>query len=92
MSRMADPVRMCLGCGGRARQAELLRLAVVDDNTLTVAARRHSGRTGYLHWNQACWDRFAARKGLVRSLGRNLGAPARAQFVHQLKRLEQSVG
>jgi predicted RNA-binding protein YlxR (DUF448 family) len=89
---MAEPVRMCLGCGARARQAELLRLAVVDDNTLTIAARRHSGRTGYLHRNQECWDRFAGRKGLVRSLGRTLGRPVRALFVQQLKRLEQSVG
>lgn len=91
MTGTADPVRMCVGCGGRTRQAELLRLSVADDNTLTVATPRHSGRTGYLHRRQECWDRFAARKGLVRSLGRNLGTTARALFVQQLKRLEQSV-
>ncbi len=92
MSRTADPVRMCVGCGGRARQAELLRLAVTDDNTLTVATRQHRGRSGYLHRQQECWNRFAARKGLVRSLGRHLGTTARALFVQQLKALEQSVG
>jgi len=86
----ADPLRMCVGCGGRARQAELLRVAVAEDNTLTVVTRRHGGRTGYLHRQQECWERFAARKGMVRSLGRNLGTTARALFVQQLKRLEQS--
>lgn len=86
----AEPVRMCMGCGGRARQAELLRLAVAADDRLTVVSGRHSGRTGYLHRQQQCWDRFAARKGLVRSLGRNLGTTPRATFVQQLQRLEQS--
>ena len=90
MTAKAEPVRMCLGCGGRARQAELLRLTVAADETLTVVSPRHMGRTGYLHRHQECWDRFAARKGLVRSLGCHLGTPARALFVQQLKRLEQS--
>ena len=90
MTAKAEPVRMCLGCGGRARQAELLRLTVAADDTLAVASRRHLGRTGYLHRQPQCWDRFAARKGLVRSLGRPLGTTARALFVQQLKRLEQS--
>lgn len=92
MTRTVDPVRMCVGCGGRARQAELLRVAVADDDTLAVAARQHGGRTAYLHRQAECWERFAARKGLVRSLGRTLGTTARALFVQQLKRLEQSVG
>ena len=90
MSR-AEPVRMCLGCGGRASQAELLRLGMATDDALTVVSRRrHSGRTGYLHRQQACWDRFAARKGPVRSLGRSIDAKLRATFLQQLKQLEQS--
>lgn len=85
----SKPVRLCMGCGGRAPQSELLRLAVAEDDTLAVVSRRHSGRTGYLHRQQDCWDRFARRKGLVRSLGRAFGVTQRATFVQQLKRLEQ---
>jgi predicted RNA-binding protein YlxR (DUF448 family) len=68
----------------------LLRLTVAEDETLTVVSRWHMGRTGYLHRQQECWNRFAARKGLVRSLGCHVGTTARASFVQQLKRLEQS--
>jgi predicted RNA-binding protein YlxR (DUF448 family) len=68
----------------------LLRLTVAADDTLALASRRHTGRTGYLHRQRECWDRFASRKGLVRSLGRTVGRTARALFVQQLKELEQS--
>ena len=89
MNSSAEPVRTCIGCGGRAPQAELLRLSLGADDTLTVVSGRHSVRTGYLHRQQACWERFAARKGPVRSLGRNVNGTVRATFVQQLKRLEQ---
>ena len=89
MTSGAKPVRMCMGCGGRAPQSELLRLAVAADDTLTVVARRHTGRTGYLHRQQECWDRFAGRKGMVRSLGCHVSLTLRATFVQQLKRLDQ---
>ena len=90
MTSSPEPVRMCMGCGGRAPQAELLRITVGTDSELTVVtARRHNGRSGYLHRQQECWDRFAARKGPVRSLGRNVDRPVRLTFVQQLKRIEQ---
>jgi len=79
---------MCMGCGGRAPQAELVRLAAADD-TLVLVSGRHTGRTGYLHRQPECWDRFAGRKGLLRSLGRNVSLTSRGTFVQQLKRLEQ---
>lgn len=85
---IAKPVRMCMGCGGRAPQIELVRIVAADDS-LTVVSSRHTGRSGYLHRQPQCWDRFAGRKGLVRSLGRNVSLTSRATFVQQLKRLEQ---
>jgi predicted RNA-binding protein YlxR (DUF448 family) len=85
----AKPVRMCMGCGGRAPQGELLRLTVAADGTLAVIADcRHVGRTGYLHPRQECWERFTARKGLLRSLGRAVDRASRAALVCQLKQAE----
>jgi predicted RNA-binding protein YlxR (DUF448 family) len=85
----AKPVRMCMGCGGRAPQRDLLRLAVATDGTLAVVAgRQHSGRTGYVHPKRECWERFAARKGPLRSLGRTLDKASRVALVQQLKRNE----
>lgn len=85
----AKPVRMCMGCGGRAPQRDLLRLAVTSDGTLAVVTgRQHSGRTGYVHPKGECWERFAARKGPLRSLGRAVDKASRVTFVQQLKRIE----
>jgi len=86
----AKPVRMCMGCGGRAPQRDLLRLAVAADGTLAViGGRQHSGRTGYLHRKHECWERFSARKGQLRSLGRTVDKASRVTFVQQLKQIEQ---
>jgi predicted RNA-binding protein YlxR (DUF448 family) len=86
----AKPARMCMGCGGRAPQGELLRLGVAADGTLAViTGRRHAGRTGYLHPRPQCWERFVARKGPLRSLGRAVDKALRVAFVHQLKQVEQ---
>jgi predicted RNA-binding protein YlxR (DUF448 family) len=85
----AKPVRMCMGCGGRAPQRDLLRLTVTTDGTLAlVTGRKHSGRTGYVHPKQECWERFAAHKGLLRSLGRAVDKASRVKVVQQLKRIE----
>ncbi len=86
----ATPVRMCMGCGGRAPQRELLRLTMADDGGLALATgRHHTGRTGYLHRQPQCWERFTARKGRLRSLHRAVDKNLRVTFVQQLKRLEQ---
>ena len=84
------PMRMCMGCGGRAPQRELLRLAVADDGSVVLVTGHHrSGRSGYLHRQAQCWERFTARKGPLRSLGRTIDKTLRATFVQQLKSLEQ---
>jgi predicted RNA-binding protein YlxR (DUF448 family) len=84
-----NPVRMCVGCGGRAPQRDLLRFAVTTDGTLAlVSGRQHSGRTGYVHPKPECWERFAARKGPLRSLGRSVDKASRMAFVQELKRNE----
>jgi predicted RNA-binding protein YlxR (DUF448 family) len=79
-------VRMCMACGGRTPQAELFRISRARDGTLSIADPSRPGRSGYLHRREECWERFAARKGLVRSLGCSVDKAARMAFVQELKR------
>jgi predicted RNA-binding protein YlxR (DUF448 family) len=90
VSRRAHvPVRLCMGCGGRAPQRELLRITSRADGTLVVArGRTPMGRSGYLHPAPACWQQFATRKGAVRSLARHVERGHRAALVQELKQLE----
>jgi len=83
-------VRMCLGCGERAPQPTLVRIAVGADGLLRpVLGEPQIGRTGYLHPAPTCWERFAARKGPVRSLGRSIDRLARQTLLETLRKLDQ---
>jgi predicted RNA-binding protein YlxR (DUF448 family) len=77
---------MCVGCGARAPQDAMLRLIATPNGELQVAAGRSPmGRSGYLHRSAACWERFAARKGPLRSLGCSIGKAERLALVARLK-------
>jgi predicted RNA-binding protein YlxR (DUF448 family) len=54
-------MRRCVGCGGRAPQADLLRFAVRDG--VLVAGRNEPGRGAYTCRSAACFER-AAQRGL----------------------------
>ncbi len=85
------PVRMCVGCGTRAPQAALLRFASRSDGALALVTEGAlAGRSGYLHSQATCWERFASRGGPVRSVGRSVDKPRRLAFVQELKAAEQS--
>lgn len=80
------PVRTCVGCGTRAPQAALLRFLSAPDGRLTLVLRGAArGRTGYLHPQLGCWERFASRGGRLRSLGQTVAKPQRLTFVQELK-------
>jgi predicted RNA-binding protein YlxR (DUF448 family) len=79
------PIRSCIGCGARAPQRELRCVSSLPDGTLRIVhQRRRTGRTAYLHDRPACWDRFAARKGLVRALRRSVDKTTRMALVQML--------
>lgn len=92
MNGMAPaPVRMCVGCGARAPQATLLRFASAPDGSLAlVRPGTARGRSGYLHRELGCWDRFASRGGRLRSVGRTVDKQQRLAFVQGLKTAEHS--
>jgi predicted RNA-binding protein YlxR (DUF448 family) len=64
----------------------LLRVIRTVEGSLRVDfKRRLGGRGGYLHLSAECWDRFARRKGLVRSLGGTVDRTTRAALVSKLQ-------
>jgi predicted RNA-binding protein YlxR (DUF448 family) len=74
-----------MGCGATAPQGGLLRVVHTTDGALQLdAARRIGGRGGYLHRSRDCWDRFAKRKGPLRSLRATIDRSARAALVATL--------
>lgn len=85
------PVRTCVGCGIAAPQPSLLRFhSTASGGLVRVSGRSHAGRSAYLHLRVECWERFAARKGRVRSLGRAVDKPTRVAFVHELQQTKSS--
>jgi predicted RNA-binding protein YlxR (DUF448 family) len=85
------PVRMCVGCGRRAPQAALLRFSSTPDGSLKLVLHGSApGRSGYLHPQPDCWQRFASRGGRLRSVGRSVDKPQRLALVEELKKAEHS--
>jgi len=82
----AMQIRTCLGCSARAPQRALLRLALdATGAAVPDPGRRAGGRGGYLHRDTLCWERFATRKGPVRSLRRTLSRSERQAVVARLQ-------
>jgi predicted RNA-binding protein YlxR (DUF448 family) len=75
-----------MGCGVSAPQIGLLRVVRSADGALQLdTTRRAGGRGGYLHRSRECWDRFAGRKGMLRSLRATIDRPARAALIAELQ-------
>jgi predicted RNA-binding protein YlxR (DUF448 family) len=79
-------MRSCLGCNRREARDRMLRFVRDERGRLAIdITRRAGGRGGYLHRTEDCWERFAQRKGVVRSLRAIVDRPARMELVEQLK-------
>ena len=86
-------LRTCLGCARIDEQRALLRIVQRGPGALALdVERRAGGRGGYLHARPECWGRFAARKGMVRSLRIAVDRAARAALVAQLRVGAESEG
>ncbi len=64
----AAPVRMCIGCRGRAGKVELLRLVWSGQGVLVDDSHTHPGRGAYLHRRSACLTQALRRRSLARAL------------------------
>jgi hypothetical protein len=62
------PQRTCVGCRGRAVQADLLRVVVVGSELVADPARRAPGRGAYVHLDQSCLAQAERRRAWGRAL------------------------
>jgi predicted RNA-binding protein YlxR (DUF448 family) len=74
-----------MGCGARDDQRKLIRLVVTDQANLKID-QDGSGRGGYLHRDEECWQAFVRRKSLYRAFHVPLTKDAKEQVVQQLKK------
>lgn len=63
----SGPERTCVACGRRRPQAELLRLAWVQDRLEPDPRRRLPGRGAYVCLSAQCAAKLAGGKGLRRA-------------------------
>jgi len=83
-NRLADggPIRTCAGCGGRAPQRDLTRIAATSGGAIVFNAKsRAPGRGAYLHPNRNCLDRALKRRAIERALKLKHPAPHAMQAV-----------
>jgi predicted RNA-binding protein YlxR (DUF448 family) len=73
-----------LGCGARDDQNRLIRLVVTDQATLKID-KQASGRGGYLHPVQQCWQTFVRRKSLYRAFRKEIKKEAKEKLIQDLK-------
>jgi len=67
----AAPVRTCIGCRGRASQADLVRLVWTSDGVRSDPTRRRPGRGAYLHVDPDCLALAVRRRAVGRALRRD---------------------
>ena len=64
---MTAPVRTCIGCGGTAPQATLVRLRVGEGAHVVVDAKRQGGRGAWVHPGEACLAKAGRRRAYLRA-------------------------
>ncbi len=77
---MAEPVRTCIGCGGKAAQRELVRLRN-EGGRVIVDRKRQGGRGAWLHPSAACLEAALRRRAFARALRSSVVADAAALHV-----------
>jgi predicted RNA-binding protein YlxR (DUF448 family) len=61
-----QPERTCIGCGRKAGQADLVRLALVEGRVAVDRVRR-GGRGAWIHPDEACLEKAVRRKAFGRA-------------------------
>lgn len=61
-----EPVRTCIGCGGKAGQRELVRLRI-EGERVVIDRDRKGGRGAWLHAAPACLEAAVRRRALARA-------------------------
>ena len=64
----SGPIRMCVGCRGRARQIDLLRVVAIGPELVPDSTTRQPGRGAYLHPDVECLGLAQRRRAFARAL------------------------
>ena len=64
---MSEPVRTCVGCGGRAAQRALVRFMAAGERVV-IDRERSGGRGAWLHPGPPCLERAVKRRAFARAL------------------------
>ncbi len=72
-----------MGCGGRDRKGQLMRLIVSATGYLEVSAEGQRG--GYLHRRAECWSRFVGRKSHFRAFRVEVAKLAKEMLLRDLR-------
>ncbi len=62
-----EPVRTCVGCGGKAGRQELVRLRIEGERVVIDRDRKGGGRGAWLHADPSCLERAIKRRALARA-------------------------
>jgi uncharacterized protein len=79
-----EPRRTCLGCGEQAERSQLIRLRAGTMGEL-IADKIGTGRGGYLHRAEQCWEKFMRRKSVYRAFRVEIGKSEKEKLVQALK-------
>ena len=79
--------RTCVGCRGRARKDELVRVACRDGRPQVDPGGSAPGRGAYVHRGASCIDAAFARGALAGALRAGLAAEEAARLRHDLELL-----
>jgi uncharacterized protein len=78
---VADPVRMCAGCRGRAAKTELIRVVARDGVGMVDESQTEPGRGVYLHPRRECLDQAVKRRSIGRLLRAEVDGPRTAEQI-----------
>ncbi len=84
LKRNHRPERTCLGCSVRDNKGNLLRLVITASGELSVD-QMGTGRGGYLHEKEPCWEAFLGKKKLYRAFHLEIGREARGKLIQGLR-------
>jgi uncharacterized protein len=86
-SEPARPVRMCVGCRGRAPKSSLLRIVATPEGALVDRLGALPGRGAYVHRDPWCVETSCRAGVLSRALRRRLGDDELGRLKDEIERM-----
>ncbi|HEX9050850.1 MAG TPA: DUF448 domain-containing protein [Anaeromyxobacter sp.] len=65
-----EPVRTCVGCGGKASRRDLVRLRIEGERVVIDRDGKGGGRGAWLHAGPSCLEQAIRRRALARAFRR----------------------